>query len=385
MDIFTRTKHLSSLFSYDRKVSIDRMTEIIPFCFTQMNGNDEIGSCQQQLHASSFCSQPDHSILENKKFVYLVFTPKQKEPAEGAILLLHGLNERSWEKYLTWAEQLVLSTGKPVILFPIAFHMNRTPSNWFNARTLFPYVKMRRQVIDDLQNSTFLNLALSTRLSDHPLRFYASGRESVYNLWQLIREIKTGHHPLFKENAQTDIFAYSIGALLGQVMIIANPDSLLNESRLFMFCGGSIFSYMNGNARDIMDQEAYNRVKNYFQNDFIAAENGLREGVLSTLKNDFIENAFRSMILPDKLRDFRESFFKKASQRIRSISLLHDKVIPTAGIIKAMGKSSKEILTEEDLPYSYSHQMPFPLEEKDHAAVNRAFGSIFDRAAAFLA
>ena len=100
-------------------------------------------------------------------------------------------------------------------------------------------------------------MALSSRLSQNPLRFYASGRESVYNLWQLVLEIKEGKHPLFKEDTSINLFAYSIVALLSQVLLLANPEKMFNDTRLFMFCGGSILSEMDGNARDIMDKNAY--------------------------------------------------------------------------------------------------------------------------------
>lgn len=92
-----------------------------------------------------------------------------------------------------------------------------------------------------------------------PVTLLRLGRESVYNMWQLVHEIKNGEHPLFKEDTSINLFAYSIGALLSQVLLLANPDKMFTDTRLFMFCGGSIFSEMDGNARDIMDKEAFAR------------------------------------------------------------------------------------------------------------------------------
>ncbi|MEI7503731.1 MAG: DUF6051 family protein, partial [Paludibacter sp.] len=87
----------------------------------------------------------DSHLDENLSFVYPVFMPKEIQKADKAILLLHGLNERNWNKYLTWAEFLCKETGKPVILFPIAFHINRTPQSWFNPRDLQGLLDLRRQ------------------------------------------------------------------------------------------------------------------------------------------------------------------------------------------------------------------------------------------------
>lgn len=381
MDIALRTKYLNHLFSYERRTEIeDSKLEIIPFRFTQTIGASEIHDFQKEFPTVSFCPMTDNDILENKTFTYTVFTPSGRERRSKAIILLHGLNERTWEKYLTWAEALAVSTGKPVILFPIAFHMNRTPNAWNNPRETMPWAVLRKQEIADLCNSTFANVALSSRISSHPLRFYASGRESVYNLCQLVEEIKNGEHPLFCEDTSINLFAYSIGALLSQVLLLANPNEMFSDTRLFMFCGGAIFSEMNGNARDILDKEAFDRLQHYFRNDFLE-----RLNIPSTFKNDFLEEAFKAMIQPDVLTEYRESFFRRACNRVKAISLKNDIVMPTAGIISALGAASGKILKEFDFPFPYSHQVPFPITGKvDQELVRQSFDKTFGEAAGFL-
>ncbi|KAA6331451.1 hypothetical protein EZS27_019943 [termite gut metagenome] len=386
MDISLRTKQLIKLFSYDKKVELgDSCPDMMPFRFVQSDRGDEVAHLQKELMTTGFCSVTDDCIDENTNFNYTVFVPASagngKEKRNEAIILLHGLNERNWNKYLTWAEHLVKNTGKPVILFPIAFHMNRTPSIWYNPRTVLPWVNARKQEVGDLDNSTFANVALSSRISKQPLRFYVSGLESAYDILQLTREIKRGEHPLFNENASVNIFAYSIGALLSQVILLANPERLFTDTRLFMFCGGSIFSEMNGNARDILDKEASLRLMNYYTHDFLLQELSR----MTPNENISLEQAFRMMICPDIMTEQRESFFQSACNRIRAISLKKDVVIPTQGIIKALGKTPQKILEELDFPFPYSHQIPFPVNECDYnESVNKAFGCVFDRAASFL-
>ena len=386
MEITTRTKQLKAIFSYEKKVEIeDRPLEIRPYHFTQNIGVKEIEQFQQLIPTSEFCSVPDNNIQENKSFPYTIFTPKGAQKMDQAILLLHGLNERNWDKYLTWAEYLSLATGKAVILFPIAFHMNRTPGNWYNPRALMPWVARRKQEVEHLDNSTFVNVALSYRLSDTPLRFFISGKESMFNLWQLLSEIKTGQHPLFKKDSSVNIFAYSIGAFLAQILMIANPDELLDESRLFLFCGGSIFSQMDGSARDIMDYEAYRRVKNYFLNDFLKQDEEHR--MLPVLyEEDFMEKAFKAMIRPEIMKEYREAFFERAQDRLRIISLKKDSVMPTRGVVDALGsRNAGKILEELDFPYEYSHQNPFPMNTGATSDVlYSAFKGIFNRVANFL-
>lgn len=381
MDIAIRTQQLNSLFSYDKKAELEESRlEILPFRFTQTIGASEIYRFQQELAATVFCPVSDNHITENQSFAYTVFTPSGKKKRDKAIILLHGLNERTWEKYLTWAEYLANNTGKPVILFPIAFHMNRTPPEWCNPRETLSWANDRKKEVEDPGSSTFANVALSSRLSKNPLRFYASGRESVYNLWQLVQEIKNGKHPLFKEDTSINLFAYSIGALLSQVLLLANPEKMFTDTRLFMFCGGSIFSEMNGNARDIMDKTAFDSLQHYYRNDFLE-----QRSLPNSFHNDFMEQAFKAMIRPDVLQEYRENFFLRACHRIRAISLKKDSVMPTGGVVKALGKISSRILEEIDFPFQYSHQMPFPLRSKtDPGLINQSFLNVFGKAAAFL-
>jgi hypothetical protein len=368
MDILLRTQQLSTVFSFEKTVKLDdSQLEIHPFRFE-----------------SSFKinNMEDDFICENKTFNYAVFSPSGKETNDKAILLLHGLNERSWKKYLVWAEYLAQTTRKSVILFPMAFHMNRTPGSWVNPRSIRPLVDQRNREIPGLENSTFVNAALSSRLSQEPLRFYTSGLETIYNLLQLTKELKSGKHPLFKENTSLDLFGYSIGAMLSEVLLLANPNNLFTDSRLFMFCGGSIFNKMDGNARDIMDSAANEAIQNYYTNDFIDNPPTVDSKITDNLKK-----AFRSLIRPDVLRDYREKFFRQASDRIRAISLKADTVIPTKGIIAAFGKISDKMTEELDFQYPYSHQWPFPLTANSNTPkelVNESFETVFNRASCFL-
>lgn len=395
MDISIRTKQISSVFSFDKKVKLeDTQLDIMPFRFVQTSYEDEIKQLQKELSTTGFCSVTDDCIAENREFNYTVFMPRRKTTslAQGgigtnkedlfdkAIVLLHGLNERSWDKYLTWAEYLVEHTGRPVILFPIAFHMNRGPRQWNNPREVQSWVNLRKQEVGGLLNSTFANVALSYRISKQPLRFYVSGLQSAYNVLQLVCEIKEGLHPLFRRGTSINIFAYSIGAFLSQVLMLSNTDGLFSDTRLFMFCGGSIFSRMNGNARDILDKEASDRLMNYYINDFH------RERPVTGSEDQIsLEEAFRMMIAPDVMRERRESFFQAACQRIRAISLKRDIVIPTGGVVSALGKSAHEILREIDFPFDYSHQIPFPMRSgADRELVNCAFRSVFGQVADFL-
>lgn len=383
MDVTLRTNQLNELFEQNKKVRLnDSLLDIVPLQFEQSFKEEEISNIQENLFVNDFQTANDNRISENKSFNYYVFNPVKQGKNNKAILLLHGLNERSWKKYLTWAEYLAEKTGKAIILFPIAFHMNRTPHSWMNPHAIFPWVGKRKEELSEVENSTFVNVALSSRLSKDPIRLYISGRETVHNIRQLLYEIKNGEHPLFKEDASVNLFGYSIGALLSQVLLLSNPENLFSDSRLFMFCGGSIFCEINGNARDIIDSEANDCLQNFYKYDFIR-----KKAPASATFNDPIRKAFKSMIRPDVLKDYRETFFQNAGERLHAISLKKDSVVPTSGINQALGKSASRILQELDFPYHYSHQWPFPLNKKKEESelVNRSFEQVFNQAASFLA
>ena len=384
--IMERTKLLGSCFSFDRAVQLpDRPVVSLPFDFTRDLGREEVTRLQESIQAAPFCPAADTAIDENQQFRYVIFAPAGTSRFDRAIILLHGLNERSWQKYLTWAEDLVMTCGVPVVLFPIAFHMNRTPVAWITPRGLVPWLNRRKQEIKNLCNASFFNLALSSRLSVSPLRFYSSGLESAFNLIQLINDMKQGRHPLFTDSVRTDFFAYSIGALLAQVVLMADPYENLPDSRLFTFCGGSVFERMNGNSRDIMDQEAYQKIREYYLGEFHnfqRGQDGRQAGV-----SDKLTNAFRLMIHSADPEDGRRMFFARAKDRIMMISLRKDTVIPTVGLHEATGQELAGYMTRElDFPYEYTHQSPFPENGKIHETeLITSFRSVFDRAAGFLA
>lgn len=377
---------MGSCFSFEREVQLPgRPVVSLPFDFNRDLGREEVTRLQESIQAAPFCPAADTAIGENQQFRYVVFAPAGALRFDRAIILLHGLNERSWQKYLTWAEDLVMTCGVPVVLFPIAFHMNRTPTAWYTPRGLVPWLNRRKQEFKNLYNASFFNLALSSRLSVSPLRFYTSGLESAFNLIQLINDMKQGRHPLFTEPVRTDFFAYSIGALLAQVVLMADPYENLSDSRLFTFCGGSVFERMNGNSRDIMDQEAYQKIREYYLDGFHNFQPG--QDSRQTSISDKLTNAFRLMIRSADPEGRRRMFFAGAKERVLMISLRQDIVIPTVGLNETTGQELAGYITQElDFPYAYTHQSPFPENGKIcETELVTSFRSVFDRAAGFLA
>jgi pimeloyl-ACP methyl ester carboxylesterase len=334
-----------------------------------------------------FLEKDDFSITENLSFSYPVFIPEIKM-SRNVILLLHGLNERNWAKYLSWGFRLCQLTGSYIIFFPISFHINRTPSSWSDPRIMQQFVKERTRENDKISFSTFINYALSNRLTEEPMRFFNSGYQTVFDIVKLLNQIKTGTHRVIPAGNHVDIFAYSIGAFLAQILMMGNPDNLFQETKLFMFCGGSVFSSMHGTSKLIMDSMAYDRIYNYYLNDFEKKINR-RNPFSDFLRSTQIGMSFRSMIDFSRFRSFRENLIGKLREQIRCVSLIKDKVIPADGILRTLNIRGKVNFPEVeiwDFPYDYSHENPFPVV-KDLAgnAVDLWFDRLFERAALFFA
>jgi hypothetical protein len=335
-----------------------------------------------------FLRKEDSFISENIEFSYPVFIPGE-EPTKKVILLMHGLNERSWGKYLVWAFWLSQITKSYVILFPISFHINRSSASWLNPRTMEQFRSKRNKDYSEIKMSTFANIALSNRLSEVPVRFFNSGYQTLFDIVKLTKQIKSGSHSIIPEGSKIDIFAYSIGAFLSQIILMGNPENLFTESKLFMFCGGSVFSNMYGTSRLIMDSLAYERIYSFYLNEFENTVVRKRSLFSDFLRSTQTGMAFRSMIDFSKFRSFRNTVLLKLKEQIRTITLKKDTVIPFEGILNTLspktGKESSEVQVW-DFPYYYSHEDPFPVHKgRTDPLVDRSFERLITEAGLFLA
>ncbi|NMC37545.1 MAG: hypothetical protein GYA41_04395 [Bacteroidales bacterium] len=375
MDYITKFKELKSLYDINlRDITIPGSGMAI--------SNIEFIS---ETNPEGLINHEDLSISENTSFTYPVFIPPARE-SNKVVLLLHGLNERSWIKYLAWAYYLSMNTGSYVILFPISFHINRSPSSWIDPRAMTDPVKDRITRWNDVQMSSFANIALSSRLSQDPMRFFHSGYQTAVDLIKLMKQIKNGNHNVIHPGSKVNIFAYSIGAFLAQILVMGNPENLFSDSKLFMFCGGSVFSSMKGTSKLIMDSVAFNKIYNFYLEDF-EREISRKKSQYGRISESQLGMAFRAMIDYGRLRSYRDNLLEKLKDQIRSIALLKDTVIPADGIVNTMVKSRKPQRNVEvwDFPYEYSHENPFPVSGKVcGATINTWFNRLFSDACLFL-
>ncbi len=396
---------LKNLVNYTTdKITIDKHTDLFNLDFLSENyrilPGEENYICNQHPGKifqgdQSICNPAiideildtqDSKVIENCIFKYHVFKPSYDEKSKHVILLFHGFNEKYWDKYLPWAKVLSEKTGAAIILFPVSFHMNRAPHIWSDKRLMFQISELRKKNFPDVINSTLSNVAISARIQCKPQRFFWSGLQTYYDVIQLVNQIKEDRHPIITPDATVDIFAYSIGSLLGEILMMTNTQNIFDKSKLFMFCGGPVFNRMTPVSRFIIDSEANVALYSYAV-----------EHLESHIKNDarfghyFGKDHKEGMVLLSMLtyklmKPFREELLASISQRIMSLALEKDEVVSPYEVINTLNGSSRNIpiITQTmDFPYDYRHEDPFPLNVNIKEEVEISFEKVFNMAADF--
>ncbi len=329
----------------------------------------------------------DIQIIDNKRFRYHVFMPENTRKTNRFILLFHGFNEKTWDKYYPWAKKLVESTGKAVVLFPIAFHMNRAPHLWSSRYEMFELSKKRQKSFPLVEHSTFSNVAISIHVHARPQRFVWSGLQTYYDVIQFMDQVKAGGHPLFEKDSKADIFAYSIGGLLGKSLMMTNTKNYFGDSKLCLFCSGAAFNRLQAASKFIIDSEGS-----------LALYSFLIEHLDHHLKNNrrlahYVSAEhpegmnLMSLINYHKMIDYRENKFREMSDRIMAVGLKKDGVYPYYEIENTLRGVSGNIPIKVnilDYAFPYKHEDPFPANKKYRQDIDERFDQTFELMGNFL-
>jgi len=178
---------------------------------------------------------PDCEIPQNIRFRYPLICRSQAAPAHRhrrVTFLLHGLNERAFSKYLPWAYEFCAANGAPVLLFPLALHMNRVLPAWAGGLTS---ICDERRRIPYNQFAHRFNAIMSQRLEQRPERFFWGAVQSYLDLVDLAREIRAGRHPYFAQDARIDLVGYSAGGYVALLLLLEDPEGFFADSRAALF------------------------------------------------------------------------------------------------------------------------------------------------------
>jgi len=332
-------------------------------------------------------NKKDAEIMENIKFRYHMVVPRGQGKAKEILFMFHGFNEKYWIKYLPWAKYIASKTGKSIVLFPIAFHMNRAPAVWSDKREMYSISQRRKSRHPDVICSSLSNVAISTRLHNKPQRFIWSGLQTYYDVIDLVENIKAGLHPAIDANAVIDIFSYSIGSFLSEILMMTNKNGYFSKSRFVTFCGGAVFNRLSPVSKFILDSEANVSLYSYVV-EHLESHMKRDEVLRHYLGGTHPEGVnFRSMLNYKTLTSYRESKFREMSDRIYAISLNEDTVVPAYEIVNTLQGVKRDIpirIDVLDFPYKYVHEDPFPALENIKKQVTEQFERTFDLVCEFI-
>lgn len=349
--------------------------------YTPQTFFNDLGTIDDQIY------RHDVDIQENERFSYRVFMPKGMKRAKCAIFLFHGFNEKNWDKYLPWAHFLAEQTQCAVILFPIAFHMNRTLSVWSDKRKMFLLSEKRKEMFPNVVNSSLSNVAISLRLHARPQRFIWSGLQTYYDVIQLMEECKRGDHPLIAPDARFHIVAYSIGCLLAEILKLSNYNNYFEKSKLCLFCGGAVFNRLSPVSKYILDSEANIALYAYMV-EHIEKHMEHNPHLKHYLNGPHIEGQVLYSMLDYKVkRAYREELFQNVSSDLMAISLKQDTIIPSYEIVNTLQGAARDIpipVEILDFPFDYDHVSPFPFTEKNKELIDAEFKRVFGKIASFI-
>jgi len=327
----------------------------------------------------------DISIEENQSFKYQIIKPIGADKTDKVIFLFHGFNERTWDKYLPWANYLCDNTGSSVVLFPIAFHMQRSPKLWSSKREMYKLSKNRKLENPKIISSSLSNVAISIRIQTMPQRFIWSGLQSHYDIIQFMEECKRGEHTFINKDAHFDFFAYSIGGFLALTLKLTNYQNYFSKSKICLFCSGTSLNLMTPVSKFILDSVSYKAMYAYLVENI---DDELEKDALLNhyINEDHLEGKILYSLFNDKKAiDFREKLLSKYASHIYAIALKKDQVIPAIAVNSLLTGFNHDIKIKveiEDYDRKYSHENPYPISASQ--ASIKEFNTTFKKFSDFL-
>lgn len=342
---------------------------------------NDVGTIKENVQIKDIC------VEENKVFNYQIVKPVGICNTKKVIFLFHGFNEKDWTKYMPWANKICEGTGCSIILFPIAFHMQRAPKDWSDKREMYKLSEKRKLRHPNIVHSSLSNVAISMRLHSMPQRFIWSGLQTYYDVVQLIEEFKKGGHPFVNKDFEFDIFAYSIGGFLAQVLKLTNHNNYFSNSKVCLFCSGATFNRLSPVSKFILDSETnvalYSFLVEHF--DKILEKDNLLNHYFN--EDHFEGKVFYSMLDYQKGRALREKLLKVYEKHFYAITLAQDTVIPSFEVTNTLKGAYRDInikIYEFDFNREYTHENPFPSGNETSEQIEGDFNEVFEKVCDFL-
>jgi len=266
---------------------------------------------------------PDFEIQQNIRFRYPLIAPTGSgRPHRRVTILLHGLNERTYSKYLPWAYELCIATGAPVLLFPLALHVNRVLPAWSTRQAA---ICERRQRMAGNQFAHRFNAIVSERLEELPERFFWGAVQSYLDLVDLASDIRAGRHAHFTADTRLDFLGYSAGGYVSFFLMLENPEGLFSDSRAALFATCAPARDLNLASPLILDLAAETALmKKYVKNIDQGADPRMRHWLECHAEGRW----FRALSGTRTNRQKVEARVREIAPRLLGIANINDDVTP---------------------------------------------------------
>jgi pimeloyl-ACP methyl ester carboxylesterase len=344
---------------------VEEGADLFNLSFTSANAGHLLGWSNYRCaaHQLEFAGEAvdgeiaDNLIEENISFRY----PLVRDASSGqtpqrhnsVIILLHGLNERSFSKYLPWAYQLWAGARTPVLLFPLTFHVNRVLPAW--AKTQREIYERRSQLAGN-EGAYRFNAVISDRLAARPERFFWGAVQSYLDLVDLARTIRSGRHPHFTPDARIDLFGFSAGGYLSLLLMLEDPEDLFKDSRGIVFASGVPSRDLNLLSPFILDLAAeIAMMRLYVKNLESLSSARMRHWFEAHGEGRWIKAL--SGLRTDRTR--LEERLKQVSGRLLGITNLNDDVMPTGSMLNTLQGLNRDTGVEVSEFEMGVHESPF--------------------------
>lgn len=202
----------------------------------------------------------------------------------------------------------------------------------------------------------------------------------------LVKKIKKGRIAGLDPGSSIDFFAYSIGAFLSLILLMANPCGYFSKTRLFSFCGGTTLDRSFPISKYILDSNGGQQLNSYFSeqlhNHFKASDR-----LAHYMDQHPGENCFKYMLHYNLYKEKREAKMAELAGRILAVPLKKDTVIPPVEVLSTLKGDYRNIVTRVepmDFDFPYDHVHPFSLMDKHRGETTKAYQQLMQKAAGFL-
>ncbi len=320
--------------------------------------------CKQhdvEFPAEPVALQPgDAKIAENLNFRYILLQgcKPPARPHKRVLIMLHGLNERDFEKYLRWGHAIWQQNSVPVVFFPLAFSVNRVYRGWLpqNAEIL-----ARRRGIQMNEYTHLCNATISERLSLHPERLMWGGMQSYWDIVNLVRGIRQGNYQFFDRDTCVDLFGFSSGGYIAETLLLENHEGLFNESRACLFASCVIMRDLVPSSPYILDRGAESALRKLYVDRFDTLPNErMRHWLGHSEGRWFSELCGRR---PDRAQT--ESRLREIAPRLLGIANRNDQVFPYGAMLNALQGLDRDTGVRVESLDLGIHENPFGCPDYD--------------------